>query len=418
MSNFSVGLKSGIVSVLVGFAGVGAACTSSTPSPGTGDGGSSGAMSSAGTMSQSGAATTGGKNGSGGAGGGCLGKQCDPGGGSDAVGGEGGSESGGTEAASGSSMGGSAGSGGTAGSAGSGGQSCGAPASFVDLAQLVDGPRSVEAEVGTLSGAAIVASNGTGFTGTGFVDFAGTEGAVEWAVSVPNTADYLLSWTSCAGQERPMVLEIACVADGDPLVFAETGGWESAWQTTTKRSAHLVKGVNRIRLRTNGSSGPNIDKITLAPPSCELKSDANVVCEAEDAIQTGTAGVAMDGGGWTGSGFSDMHGAEGGIAWSFDAPEAGKYLLTFSYVQDDVRDMTAILNGTTVAASLQFNNTHTWNNGWKADVTLEVNLVEGLNSFRLITNGGSGPNFDNVSVKLVPDIGAGGAGGVGGASGI
>jgi hypothetical protein len=141
------------------------------------------------------------------------------------------------------------------------------------------------------------------------------------------------------------------------------------------------------------------------------------VCEAEDALQTGKAGVAMDGGGWTGSGFSDMHGAEGGVAWSLDAPEAGKYSLTFSYVQDDVRDMTVLLNGVTIAQSLPFNNTHTWNTGWTADVTIEVELLEGLNAFRISTNGGSGPNFDSLTVKLVPDTGAGGAGG-GGASGI
>jgi hypothetical protein len=421
MSSFSHSLRNRVALALVGIAGIQASCTSNGPSAGTGkDGGSSGATSTAGSTNESGAATAGATS-NGGAGGGCLGKQCNPGGGTatggDAVvGGEGGAPTAGTDAG-GSNVGGSGGSsGGSAGSGGSGGGACISPAAFVDLSLLIEGPRSVEAEIAVLSGTAAIASNGTGFTGSGFVDLKGGEGDMIWEVSVPVEADYVLSWTSCAAEERPMTLDVNCAIDQAPVVFASTGAWESAWQTTTQRTAHLTKGLNRIRLRTNGSSAPNIDKMTISPPSCELKTDATVVCEAEEALQTGMAGVAMVGGGWTGSGFADMFGGEGGVAWFLDAPEAGKYSITFSYAQDDVRDMTVRLNGAILMQSLGFKNTHTWNTGWAADVTIEVDLVQGLNALRIATNGGSGPNFDNLSAKLLPDLGTGGAGGAGGAA--
>lgn len=136
-----------------------------------------------------------------------------------------------------------------------------------------------------------------------------------------------------------------------------------------------------------------------------------MVCEAEEALLTGVATVNMTGGGWTGSGFADMNAAEGGMVWFLNAPVAGKYSLTFQYTQDDVRDMTLKLNGTTVLASLGFHDSNQWNVGWLADVTVELDLLAGSNAVSLATNGGSGANFDNVAVALVPDMGMGGGAG-------
>jgi hypothetical protein len=283
----------------------------------------------------------------------------------------------------------------------------------VDSADLLVGAHTIEGELSTLGGAAVVASDGSGWTGTGFADMKASEGSMTWLVDVPAAGDYTLSWRFAQDDARDMRLSVNCTKIAESIAFENTHSWNAVWASGGSTLVTLTKGTNRIVLETNGASGPNFDAMTLTPPLCELDAAVETTCEAEAALMTGAAGLAAEGSGWTGEGFADMFAAEGAVNWVLDAPDAGSYSLTFVYTQDATRDMTLTVNGVVAEPSLAFDDTDSWNTAWASDVVYDVQLSAGLNSVQLSTNGASGPNFDSVKVA---SLGAGGAG-AGGAGG-
>ncbi len=304
---------------------------------------------------------------------------------------------------------------GTAGTAGTGGTApvCTVPVTGgADFNALLLGPKAIEGEAATLSGAAAVASEGSGWSGTGFADMKGSEGGMTWLIVAPAAGDYVLNWSYTQQDARDMRLTVNCTQMVESVAFTNTGDWNTAWTTGGAQKVKLVKGINQIVLETNGGSGPNFDTMVVSPPICALSGSAAITCEAERSLLSGAAIVANQGSDWKDLGFADMNGAEGGVNWVLDAPAAGTYKLTFVYTQDDTRDMTLTVNGVVAAASLAFKDTNSWNTAWASDVTYDVTLKKGINSLQLATNGASGPNFDSIIVDNLDD-GAGGAGGAG-----
>jgi alpha-L-fucosidase len=125
-----------------------------------------------------------------------------------------------------------------------------------------------EAEDATLSQAA-VATNHTGFSGTGFVDYVNTTGSyVEWKVTVDAATTAALGIRYANGQasgqtvNRPMAISV----NGGPPVtvnFPGSGGWDT-WQTASL-TAQLNAGDNTIRATaTTANGGPNVDWLQIA----------------------------------------------------------------------------------------------------------------------------------------------------------
>lgn len=356
---------------------------------GAGQAGTAGASVLGGSSGSAGSAGTGGSGGSGGSGGGA----------------------GGTDA------GGTAGVGGDAGSAGSGGTpGCTVPASGgVDFSGLLLGPKLIEAEAASLSGSAVVASPGSGWSGSGFADMKASEGGMTWLLDVPAGGEYVLNWTYTQAAERDMRLSVNCTHQVESVTFTNTGNWYTAWTTGGAQKVLLTKGTNQIVLETNGDSGANFDSMVVSPPICSLAADAPTTCEAERALMSGAAGLASGGSGWTDLGFADMFGSEGAVNWVLDVPRAGIYTLTFVYAEAQKRSMTLKVNGVAVS-SLPFNDTGSWNTNWASDTASDVTLAQGVNSVQLTTKGASGPNIDSMVVREASG-GAGGAGGADGAGG-
>ena len=221
---------------------------------------------------------------------------------------------------------------------------------------------------------------------------------------MPATGDYLLTWTYTEADQRDMVLEVNCVAAVDPILFANTLSWNSLW-TDIGRHASLTRGVNSIRLRTNGRSGPNFDKMTITPPVCRLSEIGSVDCQAEEALMSGATRLATSGGGWTGTGFAEFVGAADAVNWVLDAPETGVYKLTFFHHQDGTGELNLKVNGVSAATSLALGDS----GAWAGDVSVEVSLLTGLNSLQLSVKDGRGGSLDKVVVESLS--GHGGAGG-------
>ncbi len=124
--------------------------------------------------------------------------------------------------------------------------------------------QTLQAENATLSGATI-ATNQTGYNGTGFIDFTNATGDyVQWTVNAPTAGSYDLSFRySLLSGSRPLELKVNGVVKVASLDFPITGSW-STWNKLTSTQT-LIAGNNTIRLTTNGSNGGNIDELKVIP---------------------------------------------------------------------------------------------------------------------------------------------------------
>jgi RHS repeat-associated protein len=98
----------------------------------------------------------------------------------------------------------------------------------------------------------------------GFIQFNG-EGQAAWNVTVPagGTNSITLRY-SMVGANRQVTVWLDGVQK-TAINFNATANWNS-WSTTTT-SQVLTAGTHTLTIKSNGNSAPNLDKITLAPPS-------------------------------------------------------------------------------------------------------------------------------------------------------
>ena len=124
---------------------------------------------------------------------------------------------------------------------------------------------NISAEEGILKGSTTVSKKARRFKGTGFVDFKGGEGSVEfYQENDGEEGDYSLRLRymhNNVGEKHPMKLYL-----NDEYVkileFKATGGWEKEWKFVPV-ILRLKAGANRIRIETTGKSGPFIDELFI-----------------------------------------------------------------------------------------------------------------------------------------------------------
>lgn len=119
--------------------------------------------------------------------------------------------------------------------------------------------------------------------------------------------------------------------------------------------------------------------------------------EAEDATLSG-ARVARDNAGYGGTGYVDFINDSGDwIEFTFDAPAAGGYELTFRYANGTTADRPLVLSvngGQSVL--LSFQPTGGWGT-WRT-VAAQADLAAGVNRIRLTSPRFNGPNIDSLAV--------------------
>ncbi|MEL6183966.1 MAG: carbohydrate-binding protein, partial [Myxococcota bacterium] len=124
------------------------------------------------------------------------------------------------------------------------------------------GPTTYEAEAATLTGALVF--SGRGASGGQYVDYQNpTQDAVEWSVTVPSAGTYQVTveYQNGSPASRPLALDVNGVRAASVVDFPPTGSW-ATW-TRTGFTVSLASGANQLRLVADGSSGPNIDFITV-----------------------------------------------------------------------------------------------------------------------------------------------------------
>jgi uncharacterized protein YegP (UPF0339 family) len=253
--------------------------------------------------------------------------------------------------------------------------------------------RVYQAEAATVVGA-VRATNHTGYTGTGFVDYVRTSGDyVEFAVDAPAAGNYVLDFRYANGSttDRPLELKVNGQVVRTQLPFAGTGSWDK-WGTSAA-SVALPAGRSTVRLTTAGVSGPNLDALTVRPPQTQVQT-----LQAEAATLSG-AKVQAGNAGYTGTGYADYTNASGDyVEWKVNVAAAGQYRLSFRYANGSTSDrpLDLSINGQVLSPRLSFAPTGGWS-VWK-DVSTTVTLAAGTNTIRLTASGFNGPNIDRLEV--------------------
>ncbi|HYO09278.1 MAG TPA: carbohydrate-binding protein [Tepidisphaeraceae bacterium] len=152
------------------------------------------------------------------------------------------------------------------------------------------------AEDATWGGGTTIDADRAGYNGTGFANFPGTGGFLEFDNVYGGAAggNFTLSfrYANGAGGARAGSLIINGVSQ--PISFAPTGGW-TQWQTYTL-TAPLTAGVtNIVRLESTGADLGNIDELVVAAPPA-LGAVAGQVFHDIDDSGTRDAGEPLVGG--------------------------------------------------------------------------------------------------------------------------
>jgi hypothetical protein len=102
-----------------------------------------------------------------------------------------------------------------------------------------------------------------GYTGTGYVDYQKASGDyIEWTVSVGAAGPFTLAFRHANGAgTRSLQLRVNGAVVLSALAFPSTGSW-ATWREVTA-AVTLNAGANTIRLTATGSSGPNVDALTV-----------------------------------------------------------------------------------------------------------------------------------------------------------
>ena len=125
-----------------------------------------------------------------------------------------------------------------------------------------------QAEAGAVSGGTVIASNASGYAGTGFADFPSNGGVLEWTNldgGGGGTGVFTFKYALASGT-RTGTLTINGVARS--ITFTSTGAWNN-WETLTVTATVTPGATNTVRLQSTGQNLANIDQVRVdvaAPP--------------------------------------------------------------------------------------------------------------------------------------------------------
>ena len=126
----------------------------------------------------------------------------------------------------------------------------------------------LEAENATLSGAQ-VASNQSGYSGSGFVDYINASNDyIEWNVPIVATSPYRFNFRYANGSlaNRNLLVSVDGLVIDTLLGTSNSTSW-TAWRTELIKVIWLEAGDHTVRLTAMGNSGPNVDYLRISPSS-------------------------------------------------------------------------------------------------------------------------------------------------------
>ena len=271
-----------------------------------------------------------------------------------------------------------------------------------------------EAEAATLGGGATVATDHSGYSGSGFVGgyVDANKGAAQTtfkvAAATAGAKTLTLRYANGTGSTKTLTLRVDGATQGQ-LTLPATANWDS-WATITT-NVTLAAGDHDIAVffGSSDTGNVNLDKIevTDAPggdPGGEGDDYATgPVFEAESATLTGGTTTASDHTGFSGTGFvggyTDANAGNAATTFKVRVTEAGAKDLVVRYANGTTttRTLSLVIDGTSTG-QLSFPVTGDWNS-W-ATVVVARTLTAGDHDIRLsYTTGDNGNvNLDRLEV--------------------
>ncbi|GAA2382452.1 hypothetical protein Cme02nite_53640 [Catellatospora methionotrophica] len=262
-----------------------------------------------------------------------------------------------------------------------------------------------QAESAARSGGTVVATDHTGYTGSGFVggytDGNRGNANLTFTVNVSGTANRTLTLRYANGTTATKTLSLYVNgAKIKQVSLNATANWDS-WGTQVE-TVSLGNGNSTVSYRfdTADSGNVNLDSLTVAdiaaPPAGQY--------EAESASLSGGTTVATDHPGFTGSGFvggyTDGNKGNANTTFTVSAASAGTATVTVRYANGTGANMTLSLyaNGTKVR---QVNLAATANWDTWGTIAESVSLNAGSNTVALKFDGtdSGNVNLDNITVS-------------------
>ncbi|MBD0739348.1 CBM35 domain-containing protein [Streptomyces sp. CBMA29] len=159
---------------------------------------------------------------------------------------------------------------------------------FAYARKTVAPQQTYQAESATLSGA-VVGSDNSGYTGTGYADYVNASGDyVQWTVQAPAAGSYTLTfrYANATFNDRPLGISVNGAAARN-LSFPATGSW-TTWGVVAL-TAQLAKGANTVRATAIGFSGANVDWLGVTQSSVPTGPSQTASFTLASLGQTGPA---------------------------------------------------------------------------------------------------------------------------------
>ncbi|WP_412539382.1 YbhB/YbcL family Raf kinase inhibitor-like protein [Longispora sp. K20-0274] len=247
----------------------------------------------------------------------------------------------------------------------------------------------------------VVATNHTGYSGTGFVDSTNVAGSyVEFTVTAASagTATIGVRYANGTTADRPADVTVNGNVVAAGASFPGTANWDT-WATKTL-TAPVVAGTNKIRLTgATATGGPNLDYVDV-----DVAASPGTDYQAENATIVGGV-VEANHTGYTGTGFVNYDNAAGGyVEFTVNAATAGNHGLAIRYANGTTTDrpLDVSVNGQVVAPGISFPSTTNWDT-W-ATRTVTAALTAGANTVRLTgSSAAGGPNLDKLGLTAPTD---------------
>ncbi|MDH6108043.1 hypothetical protein P3T36_007646 [Kitasatospora sp. MAP12-15] len=275
-----------------------------------------------------------------------------------------------------------------------------------------------EASSAALSGGAVVASDHTGYTGTGFVAgyTDGNKGTADtvFTVNAAGAGAYTSTLRYANGTTATMTLSLY-VNGGKTtqLSLPATADWNT-W-TTLPATVQLSAGSNTIgyKFDTTDSGNVNLDNLTLAP----IPPPPPGQYEASSAALSGGAVVANDHTGYTGAGFvagyTDGNKGTADTVFTVNAANAGPTPVALRYANGTTATMTlsVYVNGNKIQQD-QLPATADWNTWTTVTDNLPLNAGGNTIGYKFDTTDSGNVNLDSITVTSSgSSSGGGGSGG-------
>lgn len=242
----------------------------------------------------------------------------------------------------------------------------------------------LEAEQAALSGGAAVASDHTGYSGTGFVggyvDANKGSATTSFAVTATTAGTHTLALRYANGTGSAKTLTLLVDGAAQQITLPATANW-SSWAVHTS-TVPLSAGAHTVAIRFGGadSGNVNLDALDVTTPSTGGGYAPGPVFQAEAAALSGGAVVATDHTGYSGSGFvagyTDANKGAATTTFGVQVASAGQKALTIRYANGtgSAKTLTLLVDGAAVA-QVAFPATANWDT-WST-VTATVSLTAG-----------------------------------------